>query len=52
MRADYQGGAYLLGADSKDAGWLQTLPPGSYAAHVTGGGGASGVALVEVYPLP
>jgi hypothetical protein len=28
------------------------LDPGSYTAHVTGAGGATGVSLLEVYEVP
>lgn len=30
---------------------LQILPPGAYTVHVTGKGGATGIALVELYDL-
>lgn len=36
---------------SKDAALILVLEPGGYTAIVSGSGGASGVALVEVYPL-
>jgi hypothetical protein len=29
-----------------------TLLPGAYTAHVSGVGGATGVALLEIYELP
>ena len=29
-----------------------TLPPGTYSADVTGSGGTTGIALVEVYEVP
>lgn len=45
-------GAFALAPDSKDAVLLLTLPPGSYTAQVSGGGGESGLALVEVYEVP
>lgn len=41
-------GAFPLGAGSRDAAILVTLPPGIYSAEVVANGGA-GVALVEVY---
>jgi sugar lactone lactonase YvrE len=44
-------GAFALAAGSNDAALVVTLPPGSYTAQVSGGGGATGVALVEVYEL-
>lgn len=46
-------GASTFGAvDSKDAAVLVTLEPGVYSARVTGLGGTSGVALVEIYEVP
>ncbi|MBL9190291.1 MAG: DUF1800 family protein [Opitutaceae bacterium] len=44
-------GAFPLGAGAKDAALVATLAPGSYSAQVTGLGGTSGVALVEVYEV-
>jgi hypothetical protein len=44
-------GAFPLQAGSKDAAMIATLPPGPYTALVSGKGGASGVALIEVYDL-
>lgn len=44
-------GAFPLTAGSKDAAVLVRLPPGGYTAVVTGVGGTTGVALVEVYDL-
>lgn len=43
-------GAFALGANSRDAALVTTLPPGGYTAQITGIGGA-GVALVEVYEV-
>ena len=37
---------------SSDSALLVTLPPGSYTAQVSGAGGDTGVALVEVYEVP
>jgi glucose/arabinose dehydrogenase len=37
---------------SKDSALLITLPPGAYTAQVSGAGGDTGVALVEVYDVP
>ena len=37
---------------SGDAALVALLPPGAYTAQVTGAGGASGVALAEIYALP
>ena len=48
-------GAFALGAGSRDAALIVTLPPGAYTAQVSGvgtGTAATGVALVEVYDLP
>ena len=45
-------GAFQLPATSRDSALLLTLPPGSYTAQISGVGGATGVALVEVYELP
>jgi hypothetical protein len=50
--ASSKAGAFPLAAGSKDAAILITLPPGSYSADVTGSGGTTGVALVEVYEVP
>jgi len=45
-------GAFALGAGSRDAALLVTLPPGQYSAQVSGVGGGTGEALVEVYEVP
>lgn len=45
-------GAFRLTAGSADAALVIELDPGSYTAQITGVGGATGVALVEVYELP
>lgn len=42
-------GAFALVAGSNDAALLITLQPGAYTVQVSGVGGESGVALVEVY---
>ena len=42
--------AFSIADISRDAALLVTLPPGNYTAQVTGGG-ATGVALVEVYEV-
>jgi uncharacterized repeat protein (TIGR03803 family) len=44
--------AFPLPATSGDAALLVTLAPGQYTAQVAGTGGATGVALVEVYEVP
>jgi hypothetical protein len=45
-------GAFALPATSRDAALVAALQPGSYTAQVSGVGGTSGVALVEVYEVP
>ena len=45
-------GAFALNADSKDAALLVSLPAGAYTAVVSGVGGATGTALVELYAVP
>lgn len=45
-------GAFSLGATSRDAALLVTLQAGPYSAQVSGVGGSTGTALVEVYELP
>lgn len=47
-----QVGAFPLSPDSADAALLVTLLPGAYTVQVVGSGGATGVALVEIYELP
>ncbi len=47
-----QVGAFVLSPSSNDCALLATLPPGSYTALVNGSGGATGIALVEVYEVP
>lgn len=47
-----QVGAGALASGSKDAALLVTLNPGVYTAQVTGVGGTTGVALVELYEAP
>lgn len=44
-------GAFPLAAGAKDAAVVVTLPPGAYSAVVSGSGGSTGTALVEVYEL-
>jgi hypothetical protein len=39
-------------ASSNDSAILVSLPPGAYTAQVSGAGGDTGVALVEVYEVP
>ncbi len=45
-------GAFALALGSRDAAVLITLAPGAYTAVVSGVGGSTGTALVEVYALP
>lgn len=45
-------GAFNLTANSRDAVIIVALQPGTYTAQVSGVGGTTGVALVEVYQLP
>lgn len=45
-------GAFALPSGSTDAAIVVSLQPGSYSAVVSGAGGATGTALVEVYELP
>ena len=42
-------GAFSFATSSKDAALRLALAPGTYTARVTGAGGTTGVALVEVY---
>ncbi|HVU35118.1 MAG TPA: Ig-like domain-containing protein [Opitutaceae bacterium] len=44
-------GAFPLPAGSSDAAALMSLAPGGYTAQVSGLGGTTGVALMEVYDL-
>ena len=50
--ADLATGAFALNAGSKDAALIVTLPAGAYSAQVTGVGGATGTAMVEIYEIP
>ena len=50
--ATAQVGAFTLPPTSTDSAILVTLDPGSYTAQVSGVGGVTGVALVEVYEVP
>jgi len=44
-------GAFALPAGSADSALIATLPAGAYTAQVTGAGGTTGVALLEVYEV-
>ncbi len=48
--ASVQVGAF--GMTTSDSALIANLAPGNYTALVTGAGGATGVALIEVYELP
>jgi hypothetical protein len=43
--------AFTLPANSRDAALVTTLAPGNYTVQVSGVGGTTGVALVEVYEV-
>jgi hypothetical protein len=45
-------GATPLAAGGKDAAILINLQPGTYTAVVTGSGGGTGIALINVYEVP
>jgi hypothetical protein len=45
-------GAFALPNASRDAALVATLPAGSYTAQVSGVGGLTGDAIIEVYELP
>jgi len=45
-------GAFALPAGSADSALLAYFTPGAYTAQLTGPGGASGNALIEVYEVP
>jgi cyclophilin family peptidyl-prolyl cis-trans isomerase len=45
-------GAFALASGSRDAAFVITLPAGTYSAKVSGVGGLTGDALVEVYEAP
>jgi outer membrane protein assembly factor BamB len=46
-------GAFALApASSRDSALVLSLAPGSYTAQISGVGGTTGVALIEIYELP
>lgn len=45
-------GGFVLPIGSKDAALIATLPAGTYSAVVSGVGGTTGTALVELYIVP
>lgn len=49
--ADSQAGAFALTSGSADSALVGTFAPGAYTAIVSGNGGGTGLALVEVYDL-
>ena len=51
IAASAQVGAFPLAANSLDAVVLASLAPGSYTAQVSGVGGTTGLALVELYDV-
>jgi hypothetical protein len=51
VEAFSQVGAFLLPATSGDAAIVTTLSPGNYTVQVSGIGGTTGVALVEIYDI-
>jgi hypothetical protein len=52
LSAASQVGAFALPANAADAAILINLAPGAYTAQVSGSGGTTGVALIEVYEVP
>ena len=44
-------GAFSFTPGGKDAALIVSLPPGGYTAQISGGDGATGAALIEVYEL-
>ncbi|MBI5771884.1 MAG: immunoglobulin domain-containing protein [Verrucomicrobia bacterium] len=42
-------GAYALASNAKDAAILRSFAPGTYQVRVSGGGTATGVAMLEIY---
>ncbi len=44
--------AFPLPTTSKDAAVLVTLAPGAYTAQVSGAGGSTGIAILELYEMP
>jgi hypothetical protein len=51
-RASASAGAFPLVSGSRDSAMLVTLSPGNYTALVSGAGGATGTALIEIYEVP
>ena len=52
VAASVQVGAFALPAGSADSALLVSLAPGNYSASVTGVGGGTGLAIIEVYEVP
>jgi hypothetical protein len=51
QQAATQVGAFPLASGSQDSALIVSLAPGAHSAEITGIGGATGIALVEVYEL-
>lgn len=51
ITASAQVGAFPLASNSLDAVVLASLAPGAYTAQVSGAGGGTGIALVELYDV-
>jgi hypothetical protein len=47
-----QVGAFALPLGSRDAALVTTLVPGNYSVQVSGVGGTTGMAIVEIYEMP
>ena len=52
IAASAQVGAFALPAGSADSALLVSLAPGNYSAVVSGPGGATGIAIIEIYEVP
>ena len=45
-------GAFAFAGGSADSAVLTSLPAGAYTALLTGAGGTSGAAMIEIYQAP
>ncbi len=52
LTAQQSVGAFALPANSKDSVLVATVTPGAYTVTITGVGGGTGTALIELYELP
>lgn len=53
LKAAFSGvGAFSLPPASADSAMVATLPPGTYSVRLSGAGGTTGVAILEVYDMP